>query len=459
MTGRTKTCAFSGAIGSGHDHNLRPGSAADAEWVRALAREWGVPLSWGRSRAAGGGGEAAARRRRFRFLLRAARRHGADRVVLAHHQGDQAETVLLRLVRGAGARGAAGMPARRGRIVRPLLDVPPEAIEAYARGHGLSWREDPTNRDPAFARNRVRRRVIPELEAVNARAVPHLAGWARRLAADERLLEAAARRWLAEHAEVLPGGAARLPAAALAGLPWPLFARAVDRAYGRARARAARLRRRLARPSSGLDEPWLRRLRALARAEAARGEAASEEAASEEAAPPPAPAAPSPAAPRAAVGPGGVRVRRASGALWLEPPAPPGERGPAPRPLPVPGEAPWPGGVLRATEVTPEEARRLAAALGQRAAYGEVGDRTRPLVVRAPLPEDEFCPFGAGRARRVLAFLKSAGVPAGGRRLWPLVVCGGRVLWVAGLRPAHDFQAPAGATRVLFLEWRPDPPG
>ncbi|MBX5477253.1 MAG: tRNA lysidine(34) synthetase TilS, partial [Clostridia bacterium] len=366
-----------------YDHGLRPDSADDARWVRDLARRWGVPVTIGRRAGAGAAaGEDEARRRRYRFLLRVARRHGADRVVLAHHQGDQAETVLLRLARGTGTRGAAGMPRRRGRIVRPLLDVPPGAILHYAQRHRLPHREDPTNRDVAFARNRVRHRVIPELAAINPRAVEHLAAWARRLAADHRALEAAARRWLAERAEGTPGGAVRLPAAGLAELSWPLFVRVMARAYARARSLAARRRRRLLRPQSGLDEAWLRRLRSLARAAAATGTAAAGQ----------------DPRPSGATGPGGVRVRALRGWVWLEGPPSSDEQLPAPRPLPVPGEVAWRGGVVRAWEAAAEEALRLVEFEGPRVAFGDARGLTLPLVVRPPRPAPPRPAAGAARA-------------------------------------------------------------
>ncbi|MBX5476359.1 MAG: hypothetical protein IRZ18_04455, partial [Clostridia bacterium] len=88
---------------------------------------------------------------------------------------------------------------------------------------------------------------------------------------------------------------------------------------------------------------------------------------------------------------------------------------------------------------------------------GGWGCCTRPRA-RPPRPHDRFQPFGTDRARRVLAFLKSAGVPASDRRAWPLVCSGERVLWVTGLRPDDAFRASPGAQRVLVLQWRPDRP-
>jgi tRNA(Ile)-lysidine synthase len=159
------------------DHRMRPGSAADAAWVRGLARAWEVPLESGAAPAAPRG-EAEARRVRYAFLEAAARAAGADRIATAHHADDQAETVLLRLLRGTGLRGLAGIPARRGRIVRPLLPFPRAEILAYARACGIRYREDPTNVDTGFTRNRLRAQILPALESIRPGAGGRLAALA-----------------------------------------------------------------------------------------------------------------------------------------------------------------------------------------------------------------------------------------------------------------------------------------
>jgi tRNA(Ile)-lysidine synthase len=147
------------------DHRMRPGSARDAEWVRGLARAWALDF---RSAFAGTppASEEEARDARYAFLERVRAEVGARAVLTAHHADDQAETVLFRLVRGAHTPGLSGIPARREPgLHRPLLAFWREEIEGYAAEAGLSWREDPTNRDEGFARNSLRMRIIPALEA------------------------------------------------------------------------------------------------------------------------------------------------------------------------------------------------------------------------------------------------------------------------------------------------------
>lgn len=163
------------------DHRIRPESAADAEWVAGICRAWGVPLEVG---AATGRlvGQAAARAARYHFLEEVATRCGADRIATAHHADDQAETVLFRAIRGGGVSGLVGIPARRGRIVRPLLPFWRVEIERYARRAEVPFREDPSNLSPTYARNRIRHEILPRLEEIvpgAARSLVTLASSAR----------------------------------------------------------------------------------------------------------------------------------------------------------------------------------------------------------------------------------------------------------------------------------------
>lgn len=149
------------------DHGLRPDSARWAATCRDVAAALGVPLTVERVqvRPAGDGPEAAARRARYDVFERVIT-HGGT-LLTAHHRDDQAETVLLQLLRGTGLAGLAGMPVRRrlgaGWLVRPLLDEPRAALRRHAAASGLAWIEDPSNRDTGFDRNFLRQRVLPLL--------------------------------------------------------------------------------------------------------------------------------------------------------------------------------------------------------------------------------------------------------------------------------------------------------
>jgi tRNA(Ile)-lysidine synthetase-like protein len=166
------------------DHGLRGEQGAkDAQYVAEMAKIWDIPctVSTGdvkaQAAAWGMGTEAAARRARYDFLASVARTVGAHYVAVAHHTDDQAETVLLHLLRGAGVQGIGGMAVTAPlpghpdlTLVRPLLETHRAEIEAYCAKHGLRPCEDATNSDQTFLRNRLRHDVLPMLRTVN----PHV---------------------------------------------------------------------------------------------------------------------------------------------------------------------------------------------------------------------------------------------------------------------------------------------
>lgn len=171
-------CAHAAAAGvrvaAAHVHH---GLSGDADrWARFcedLCRARGVAFAATRVVVAptrADGVEAAARDARYRALAAMAKAHGTDVVALAHHADDQAETLLLQLVRGAGPAGLAAMPARRARAgitwLRPLIDVPRAAIDAYVAGHALAYVDDDSNASDRHRRNALRRGVVPALAAL-----------------------------------------------------------------------------------------------------------------------------------------------------------------------------------------------------------------------------------------------------------------------------------------------------
>ncbi len=172
------------------DHALRPGSALDGAHVARLCARLGIRLLSERRAQplAGGSIQAAARAARYEFLERARQAAGAELIATAHIAGDQAETVLMNILRGADVRGLRGIPARNGRIVRPLLTVTRSSVEQYLAARGQSARDDPSNRDLRFTRARVRYLLIPALPPVEQRLIRIAAAAA---AAGERLAEAA----------------------------------------------------------------------------------------------------------------------------------------------------------------------------------------------------------------------------------------------------------------------------
>lgn len=182
------------------DHGLRPDSGDDAEFVMNFARSVGVPVTVTsvdvRARRRGGEStQQAARRLRYAVLTKTARDIEARRIALGHHADDQAETVLLRLLRGAGTTGLGGMRPLRGPFIRPLLDIRRAAIEQYCTENGLAVLHDPSNESEGYARNRIRRQLLPFLEAeYNPNITERLVRTAQLLRADDAVLESLAAR-------------------------------------------------------------------------------------------------------------------------------------------------------------------------------------------------------------------------------------------------------------------------
>ena len=204
------------------DHGLRDGSAGEADVVGALAAALGTPFDARRVDVGRGANlEARARTARYATLDTAADDHGASAVLVGHTADDQAETVVLALLRGSAASGLAGMAARRDRIVRPLLRLRRAETEAICVGLGLEPVRDPSNDDVSLRRAWVRHEVLPLLSIGAGRdLVPVLTRQADVLRTESEFLDALARAaW-----PPAPGAA---PAAPLARLPLALARRAL----------------------------------------------------------------------------------------------------------------------------------------------------------------------------------------------------------------------------------------
>ena len=226
-------------------HGLSVHADAWAQFCRDHCAALGIPLELAKvdvPKASAEGLEAAARRLRYRaFEL-----HASDYILLAHHANDQAETLLFNLMRGAGVRGAAGIPVitgPNGRYLRPLLSKSRAELEAYAEEHALHWIDDDSNTDTRFARNYIRHEVLPVLERRFPAAVDNLARATEYFAEAQEMLDEMARADLGQYQDF------PVPVSLLAGLT-------------SARARNA-LRYLLAR--SGLQAPGSKRLEEVLR--------------------------------------------------------------------------------------------------------------------------------------------------------------------------------------------------
>jgi tRNA(Ile)-lysidine synthase len=421
------------------DHGWRASSARDAEFVRRLALRFRIPVTvghidpaaWKATPARRPAGErrqssleARARTLRQRFLRSTAEQVGATRIALGHTLDDQAETLLLRLLRGSGARGLAGIhPVVDGLFIRPLLGAPRIAILSYLKARRLTWRRDPTNRDLRFTRNRVRHRLLPLLEkSFNAAAVPTLARAATLLRDEDAWMEELARAAFERCVRPSSGAAAAskavvLDAVTLEAMPEALKRRVVRRAFKEVRGhlrgigfRHVELALLLARRSApgGADLPGgLRLRRTAARLEFRRVDAGT--------------------------------TTRHVGATCRE------------ALCPVPGEVTVPDFGLRLRARCLEAGDPLPPPGPDRALLD--ADRIEaPLLVRPRRPGDRFVPLGGPGTRRLKSFLIDRKVPVDARGRIPLVVSGDTIAWVVGHRIDDRFKITPRTRRVLVLE-------
>ena len=214
-------------VAAAHYHHGMRGEAADSDaaFVEAFCRERNIPCViergdvYGEAECRGLGVEETGRQLRYEFLRRTAAELGCDRIATAHNADDNLETLLLHLVRGAGLHGLAGIPPRRGDIVRPLLTTSRAAIEAYLEEHKLSHVEDCTNSDDSYARNRIRHQVVPVLRQLNPRLTESAAETMGYLRADNDFMNAQAAaacshaRWAEDDLVIEARYIAQLPSA------------------------------------------------------------------------------------------------------------------------------------------------------------------------------------------------------------------------------------------------------
>jgi len=405
-------------------HGIRGVDAdADEALVGALAERLGVPLSVSRLDPAvlrGAALEARARRARYDFLHEVASEVGATRIATGHTRDDQAETVLLRLLRGSGARGLSGIqPMREDGVIRPMiLASRAEVIEFLARG-GVAYREDATNRDPRFLRNRVRHELLPLLRALSPRMDERLSALADALRADADLLEQETGRARLERG--LAAGEA-LDREWLSNLPEALRRRVIGATL-----------REAGTPPDRVATAIVAILDALAHKRGARS-------------------LPLRGRRVARVDSAGLRVEEAEGQSKVEP---------FDLPLTVPGITHLPDG--RAIDARRWEGEPLASrAHGEGSGATAVFDAsaiTAPLRVRSRRPGDRIRPRGFGRTRKVQDLLTEARIPRPERDRVPIVVMGEEILWVAGVR-ASQVAAPEGVPGLrIVLTLRPEGPG
>lgn len=403
--GVAAVCGSERITGLHLNYGLREDSGEDEETCRALCETLGIPLEVERPSLGEGNVQALARDARYAAAEALADRLGADWIATGHTRSDLAETVLYRLAVSPGRRALLGMPTRRGRIVRPLLGLSRARTSQLAEAAGLPFRDDPSNLDPRYARNRIRHQLMPLLRGLSPAAEENIAETVAELAEDAGVVDRLVEDALA--AAGAASGVTMISTEELAGLD-PAIRRLVLRALaeraaggpvplGAGRAEAIW---RLARTATGGELDLGEGLYCVCEA-------------------------------------GHVLFRLGSA---LEP---------IPASLQVPGRCRFGEWELRADlrpapveSAGPELATLDAGALGPR------------LEVRSWREGDRMRPLGLGGSKSVQDLFTDAKVPRSLRRTLPVVTAGDRIAWVAGVAVSDEFKLTEESSEVAVLTAR-----
>lgn len=405
------------------NHGLRPEAALEEAGVAALADRLSLPFRAKRIKISsykkkfGLSEEAAGRRARYRFLLKVARNFQAEAIALGHHRDDQAETVLLNLLRGTGIDGLTGMfPLRRingVKLIRPLLYFKRSEIESYCLEHGLKPYTDSSNLETDYTRNKIRLELIPHLEErYNPQVREALAGLAELAAEDRLYFEDQARKKAGKIAEYR-GDFIFLDLSSLNALP-----RAIS-------SRVLRLLLRRYRTGQELGRVHLNQLLKLA----GKGRTGA----------------------RLNL-PGGLRAYRTKDDLIL---ARKNDLKPnkiREQKLVIPGLTALPGGKAISARLSRIDDLDWPPQHGS--AYLDF-DSIPPgrIVIRSRKPGDRFHPQGASGSKKLKCFLIDQKVDQFFRDTLPLVTVDSAILWVAGLRIGHPYRVTNKTVEVLCLEY------
>jgi tRNA(Ile)-lysidine synthase len=398
-------------------------SAGDEAFVRGLAKRYGVSAEIGAvdvqalSTSRRLSLEEAGREARYTFLREVAARHDARVIALAHHADDQAETLLMHLLRGAGGSGLAGMrpSSAGGHLVRPLLACYRHEVEAYLLGRGLAWREDSSNRDLSFLRNRVRHELLPLLATYNPAVAERLVTTAAALAGDELLLtkvveEAAGRCLIVVSPDKVTASCAALRQELAGSRP---------RLY----------RYALAAVKGDLRRIGSRHLQAIERLYQARRPAGVLHL------------------------PGGISVSRSYDLLAFA-------AGSPVQPtdgyeLVVDGPGTYEIDSVGVLEVTAASPPGDWGQVPTTTAYVDLAAVPFPWLIRPLRPGDRFVPLGMSGSRKVKAYYIDQKIPVADRRRIPLVFSGPTLFWLAGLRLAQQARLTPASRQVCRLSFVP----
>jgi tRNA(Ile)-lysidine synthase len=383
-------------VGIAHlNHQLRGAeSDEDERFVCAMAREMDLEFYSGFADLRGGNLEQAARLARREFFYNLIRRGLTDHVALGHTRDDQAETVLFRMMRGSGLAGLAGiLPVTAEGLIRPLLGVSRAEVEKFLRDHGIPWREDASNREPRFARNRIRYGLLPQLQQEwnpqLAQSLAHLAD----LAYEEERWWASEIARLGEHLLVRTPKSIEVSAPKLARLP---------------RAVARRLVRYAIRQVKGtLKEVRFSHIEDVLDLPASGGKAKLP----------------------------GIQAIQSCGWVRFEVP---GETPVPAGPVAVPGRYLSPdGNSMICLFVMPRVSGVDACATLKSDLY--LRKIPEALILRGWQPGDRYCPIGHAGDWKLKELFQRDRVPSWRRPFWPILSLGDKILWARDFGPAREY--------------------
>jgi tRNA(Ile)-lysidine synthase len=373
------------------NHKLRDAASdEDEDFVGKMAARLGLPFYRGDSqvRAVRDNLEQAARLARRRFFDGLIGDGAAERIALGHTRDDQAETVLFRILRGSGLTGLAGIHPVSGAIIRPLINITREEVEEFLRSRDIPWREDSTNGDLKFARNRIRHQLLPQLKREwNPKIVEALAHLADIAYEEEPLPDG--RGSEIQTTDLLPRGRARR-----------LIRQAIAQAKGDLR---------------GIGFAHIESIIELAVSNHGRGRLSLP----------------------------GVEVTRSFDWIRLALPGRPAIA--APLIIDVPGTYPTPdgGGSIRL-----EVEETTCANLKSELAWGRIPTR---LELRGWRPGDHYHPVGQSRDQKIKEMFQTNRIPSWRRPSWPIVTAGDKILWAREFGPAAEFAVSDDSGPVLRI--------
>jgi tRNA(Ile)-lysidine synthase len=403
------------------NHGLRGlESDQDAEFVRRLAAQLGLPFHLRESDLASAHGnlEQAARRARLEFFRETIACCAVDCVAVGHTSSDQAETVLFRFLRGSGTAGLAAIrPTTPEGIIRPLLDVGRDQVEQFLRERGISWREDSTNASPQFARNRIRHELLPQLASQwNPRireTLVNTADWAQ---AEEAYWRVEIDRLDAAHL-LMRDGAILIRVESLTDLPLAAARRLIRRAIERVKG-----------DTLGFDFHHIGTV--LSMAESLQGTGRLQL-------------------------PGLEIVRSFEWLRFGRSGTQTGEEGNYRLPATIPGTIRVPGtGIGLRLELIEkaETSEACGCVYNNHVGCLDWGSLSGSLEVRNWRPGDRYQPAGSTRKEKIKTLFQLARIPVWERGRWPILADGASIVWARRFGPSADFVAKAGTLVILTVQ-------